>query len=132
MNADLILHHESSDWWSFQDINPPDVEACGGLSGPMAVVVSEETPRKLNFNNLITFDCIMLRLFLFIYIFVVKLCRTLAEGILGETLSKFSIWGLYITFVLAVGRFIRMQCSDLRMRIPYENLPTCDRYHHRH
>lgn len=50
------------------------------------------------------------------------------EGILGETLSKFSIWGLYITFVLAVGRFIRLQCSDLRMRIPSENLPSCDRY----
>lgn len=50
------------------------------------------------------------------------------EGLLGETLSKFSIWGLYITFVLAVGRFIRLQCSDLRMRIPYENLPSCDRY----
>ncbi|KAL0370555.1 UNVERIFIED_CONTAM: Piezo-type mechanosensitive ion channel [Sesamum angustifolium] len=66
---------------------------CGVLSGPMAVIVSEETP----------------------------------QGFLGETLSKFSIWGLYITFVLAVGRFIRMQCSDLRMRIPYENLPSCDR-----
>ncbi|KAK6940875.1 Piezo non-specific cation channel, R-Ras-binding domain, partial [Dillenia turbinata] len=50
-----------------------------------------------------------------------------SEGIIGETLSKFSIWGLYITFVLAVGRFIRLQCSDLRMRIPYENLPSCDR-----
>lgn len=51
------------------------------------------------------------------------------EGLLGETLSKSSIWGLYITFVLAVGRFIRLQCSDLRMRIPFENLPSCDRYH---
>ncbi|CAL5353858.1 unnamed protein product [Camellia sinensis] len=49
------------------------------------------------------------------------------QGIIGETLSQFSIWGLYITFVLAVGRFIRLQCSDLRMRIPYENLPSCDR-----
>ncbi|XP_020526921.1 piezo-type mechanosensitive ion channel homolog isoform X2 [Amborella trichopoda] len=49
------------------------------------------------------------------------------QGILGETLSKFSIWSLYLTFVLAVGRFIRLQCSDLRMRIPYENLPSCDR-----
>ncbi|KAI5316045.1 hypothetical protein L3X38_045221 [Prunus dulcis] len=64
------------------------------LRGPMAIIVSEETP---------------------------------PEGILGDTLSKFSIWGLYITFVLAVGRFIRLQCSDLRMRIPYENLPSCDR-----
>ncbi|KAH6827652.1 piezo-type mechanosensitive ion channel component [Perilla frutescens var. hirtella] len=93
VNADLVLHHEEYEWWSFQDINPPDADACGGLSGPMAVIVSEETP----------------------------------QGFLGETLSKFSIWGLYITFVLAVGRFIRMQCSDLRMRIPFENLPSCDR-----
>ncbi|XP_047959723.1 piezo-type mechanosensitive ion channel homolog isoform X1 [Salvia hispanica] len=93
VNADLVLHRETHDWWSFQDINPPDADACGGLSGPMAVVVSEESP----------------------------------QGFLGETLSKFSIWGLYITFVLAVGRFIRMQCSDLRMRIPFENLPSCDR-----
>ncbi|KAM7258251.1 hypothetical protein ACFE04_013992 [Oxalis oulophora] len=53
--------------------------------------------------------------------------ETPPQGILGDTLSKFSIWGLYITFVLAVGRFIRLQCSDLRMRIPYENLPSCDR-----
>ncbi|XP_057780295.1 piezo-type mechanosensitive ion channel homolog isoform X2 [Salvia miltiorrhiza] len=93
VNAELVLHHETYDWWSFQDMNPPNADGCRGLWGPMAVVVSEETP----------------------------------QGILGETLSKFSIWGLYITFVLAVGRFIRMQCSDLRMRIPYENLPSCDR-----
>jgi hypothetical protein len=50
------------------------------------------------------------------------------KGLIGETLSKFSIWSLYITFVLAVGRFIRLQCSDIRMRVPYENFPTCDRY----
>jgi hypothetical protein len=49
------------------------------------------------------------------------------NGLIGETLSKFSIWSLYITFVLAVGRFIRLQCSDIRMRIPYENFPACDR-----
>ncbi|KAL3696338.1 hypothetical protein R1sor_010414 [Riccia sorocarpa] len=49
------------------------------------------------------------------------------RGIIGETLSKFSIWSLYITFVLAVGRFIRLQCSDIRMRIPFENFPACDR-----
>ncbi|PQM34975.1 piezo-type mechanosensitive ion channel homolog isoform X1 [Prunus yedoensis var. nudiflora] len=68
----------------FHDINSSDVDGCGGLRGPMAIIVSEETPR---------------------------------QGILGDTLSKFSIWG----------RFIRLQCSDLRMRIPYENLPSCDR-----
>ncbi|KAF3663516.1 Piezo-type mechanosensitive ion channel -like protein [Capsicum annuum] len=93
VSADIILNRGVSDWWSFHDINSLDVKGCGGLRGPMAIIVSEETP----------------------------------QGLLGDTLSKFSIWGLYITFVLAVGRFIRLQCSDLRMRIPYENLPSCDR-----
>ncbi|GAB2300559.1 hypothetical protein Dimus_034600 [Dionaea muscipula] len=91
--ADLVINHEPREWWSFNDINSLNVGECEGFTGPMAIVVSEETP----------------------------------QGILGDTLSKFSIWGLYLTFVLAVGRFIRLQCSDLRMRIPYENLPSCDR-----
>ncbi|KAJ7977462.1 piezo-type mechanosensitive ion channel-like [Quillaja saponaria] len=94
VSADLIIKHESFDWWSFHDINSSDLSGCGRMGGPMAIIVSEETP---------------------------------PQGFLGDTLSKFSIWGLYITFVLAVGRFIRLQCSDLRMRIPYENLPSCDR-----
>ncbi|XP_031279983.1 piezo-type mechanosensitive ion channel homolog isoform X2 [Pistacia vera] len=94
VSADLVLNRADYSWWSFHDINSSDIRGCGGLTGPIAVVVSEETP---------------------------------PQGILGDTLSKFSIWGLYITFVLAVGRFIRLQCSDLRMRIPYENLPSCDR-----
>lgn len=89
----LVLNRGESEWWSFFDISLLNSSVCGDLRGPMAIVVSEETP----------------------------------QGFLGETLSKFSIWGLYITFVLAVGRFIRLQCSDLRMRIPYENLPSCDR-----
>ncbi|KAI9080274.1 hypothetical protein K1719_037668 [Acacia pycnantha] len=94
VSADLMINHEQYEWWSFHDINSSYSSACGGLTGPMAIIVSEETP---------------------------------PQGILGDTLSKFSIWGLYITFVLAVGRFIRLQCSDLRMRIPFENLPSCDR-----
>ncbi|CAL0320586.1 unnamed protein product [Lupinus luteus] len=95
VSADLILNREQFEWWAFRDIQASNFSrVCGGLTGPMAIIVSEETP---------------------------------PQGILGDTLSKFSIWGLYITFVLAVGRFIRLQCSDLRMRIPYENLPSCDR-----
>ncbi|XP_068663316.1 piezo-type mechanosensitive ion channel homolog isoform X1 [Aristolochia californica] len=93
VSGDLSLNHGSLQWWSFHSINATDMAGCEGLTGPMAIIVSEETP----------------------------------QGILGETLSKFSIWSLYLTFVLAVGRFIRLQCSDLRMRIPYENLPSCDR-----
>lgn len=94
VSAELVINRAALEWWSFHDINSSAVRGCGGLTGPMAIIVSEETP---------------------------------PQGILGDTLSKFSIWGLYITFVLAVGRFIRLQCSDLRMRIPYENLPSCDR-----
>lgn len=95
VSADLVINREQLEWWAFKDINPSNLSRfCGGLTGPMAIIISEETP---------------------------------PQGILGDTLSKFSIWGLYITFVLAVGRFIRLQCSDLRMRIPYENLPSCDR-----
>lgn len=92
VSGNLSLSRDFPPWWSFH-VNGSDSFGCDGLTGPMAVVVSEETP----------------------------------QGILGETLSKFSIWGIYITFVLAVGRFIRLQCSDLRMRIPFENLPSCDR-----
>uniref|UniRef100_A0A7N0TBC5 Piezo non-specific cation channel R-Ras-binding domain-containing protein n=1 Tax=Kalanchoe fedtschenkoi TaxID=63787 RepID=A0A7N0TBC5_KALFE len=94
VSADLVLHRDFPEWWSFDSLNFSNMTGCGDLTGPMAIVVSEETP---------------------------------PQGILGDTLSKFSIWGLYITFVLAVGRFVRLQCSDLRMRIPYENLPSCDR-----
>uniref|UniRef100_A0A0D9Y910 Uncharacterized protein n=1 Tax=Oryza glumipatula TaxID=40148 RepID=A0A0D9Y910_9ORYZ len=93
VSGELLLNNGTPPWWSFYDTNPSDLAGCQGLNGPMAIVVSEETP----------------------------------QGIIGETLSKFSIWSLYITFVLAVARFIRLQCSDLRMRIPYENLPSCDR-----
>ncbi|KAK3164410.1 hypothetical protein QOZ80_1AG0017640 [Eleusine coracana subsp. coracana] len=93
VSGELVLNNGIPPWWSFYDTNPSDLAGCQGLNGPMAIVVSEETP----------------------------------QGIIGETLSKFSIWSLYITFVLAVARFIRLQCSDLRMRIPFENLPSCDR-----
>ncbi|KAM6577680.1 hypothetical protein CsatB_029517 [Cannabis sativa] len=93
VSGELFLNRGNPEWWSFHDIDVSNIGGCGDLAGPLAIVVSEETP----------------------------------QGILGETLSKFSIWGLYITFVLAVGRFIRLQCSDLRMRIPFENLPSCDR-----
>ncbi|MCO5611380.1 hypothetical protein L7F22_065633 [Adiantum nelumboides] len=58
---------------------------------------------------------------------VIAVSEEVPQGLLGDTLSKFSITSLYITFVLAVGRFIRLQCADLRMRIPFENFPSCDR-----
>ncbi|CAI5464139.1 unnamed protein product [Closterium sp. Yama58-4] len=69
------------------------LEACGEVSGPAAITVSEEVP----------------------------------AGVLGEAMQTFSITGLYVTFVLALGRLIRSQSSDLRLKIPYENLPSCER-----
>ncbi|CAN1234123.1 Piezo-type mechanosensitive ion channel homolog [Linum perenne] len=79
VSADLILNRANFSWWMFYDINSTDIGGCGGLTGPTAVIVSEETP---------------------------------PQGILGDTISKFSIWGLYITFVLAVGRLIAI-CEDI-------------------
>eukprot|EP01018_Ginkgo_biloba_P028454 Gb_34724 [translate_table: standard] len=93
VSGSLIMNRRASPWWSFYHNNASELETCCRLTGPTAIVVSEETP----------------------------------QGFIGDTLSKFSIWSLYITFVLAVGRFFRLQCSDLRMRIPYENFPSCDR-----
>ncbi|KAF6171659.1 hypothetical protein GIB67_042174 [Kingdonia uniflora] len=94
VSGDLVLNRGIPEWWSFHDMSASAGGGCGRLTGPMAIIISEETP---------------------------------PQGILGDTLSKFSIWSLYISFVLAVGRFIRLQCSDLRMRIPFENLPSCNR-----
>lgn len=49
INADLVLNREQFEWWAFKDVNPPNISRfCGGLTGPMAIIVSEETPpRKL-------------------------------------------------------------------------------------
>lgn len=49
VNADLILNREQFEWWAFKDVNPPNISKfCGGLTGPMAIIISEETPpRKL-------------------------------------------------------------------------------------
>ncbi|KAJ6305825.1 hypothetical protein OIU78_021200 [Salix suchowensis] len=68
VSGDLVLNRGNPEWWSFHDIDLSS--GCGQFGGPMAIIVSEETP---------------------------------------------------------LGRFIRLQCADLRMRIPFENLPSCDR-----
>lgn len=46
VSADLMLNRGNSEWWSFHNVNLSDVSVCGGLTGPMAIIVSEETPRK--------------------------------------------------------------------------------------
>lgn len=48
-------------------------------------------------------------------------------GLIGQTLSSFGIIGLYITVVLAIGRFLRFSTRNMRMRIQYEDLPTTKR-----
>ena len=38
------MNHGDHRWWSFHDVNASDFKGCGGLMGPTAVIVSEETP----------------------------------------------------------------------------------------
>lgn len=45
-------------------------------------------------------------------------------GLLGQTLGSLSISGLYIGFVFAIGRIMRGAFSNLRARIPYDELPS--------
>lgn len=40
------MNHADSEWWSFHNINASDIKGCEGLSGPMAIIVSEETPPR--------------------------------------------------------------------------------------
>ncbi|KAG2488469.1 hypothetical protein HYH03_012974 [Edaphochlamys debaryana] len=58
---------------------------------------------------------------------LVAVLEPVQSGLLGETLSRFGITGLYITFVLAIGRFLRLSVSSLRLRIPTEDLPSTRR-----
>ena len=46
------------------------------------------------------------------------------SGLLGETLSSVGITGLYVTLVFGLGRFLRMSLTNIRMRIPYQDLPN--------
>lgn len=45
-------------------------------------------------------------------------------GFIGVTLSRFGIIGLYSVFVYGIGRFLRLSMSNLRMRVPFEDLPS--------
>ena len=46
------------------------------------------------------------------------------SGLLGETLSSVGITGLYVTLIFGLGRFVRLALTNLRMRIPYQDLPN--------
>lgn len=45
-------------------------------------------------------------------------------GLLGERLGSLSISGLYLGFVLAIGRLLRSTFGNLREKIPYDELPS--------
>eukprot|EP00798_Chlamydomonas_sp_ICE-L_P012049 gene12049-15154_t len=58
---------------------------------------------------------------------VVFVLEKVQAGFLGATLSSFGITGLYLTFVLGIGRFLRLSIQNLRLRIPTEDLPSTRR-----
>ena len=51
VSGDLVLNRGNPEWWSFHDINALNFGGCGELAGPMAIIVSEETPRKCYRTN---------------------------------------------------------------------------------
>ena len=58
---------------------------------------------------------------------IVAVLDRVQGGIIGATLTKFGVIGLYSVFVLGIGRFLRLSITNLRMRIPFEDLPTTRR-----
>lgn len=46
VSGDLVLNRGNPEWWSFYDLDISDAHGCGKFPGPMAIIVSEETPRK--------------------------------------------------------------------------------------
>ena len=54
---------------------------------------------------------------------MIAVLERVQAGIIGETLTSIGILGLYITVVLAIGRFLRFSTKNMRMRIQYEDLP---------
>ena len=60
---------------------------------------------------------------------VLILEKTIGETVLSSLFgSKGSLIGLYVSFVLVVGRFIHLSFSSgLRQKIPYDELPSTDK-----
>jgi hypothetical protein len=58
---------------------------------------------------------------------IVVLLDRVQGGIIGATINKFGVVGLYTVFVYGIGRFLRLSVTNLRMRIPFEDLPTTRR-----
>lgn len=50
VSADILMNHADSKWWwSFHNLKASEnISACEGMDGPVAIIMSEETPpRKL-------------------------------------------------------------------------------------
>jgi hypothetical protein len=58
---------------------------------------------------------------------IVSAIERVQSGLIGETLSSMGITGLYVTLVFGLGRFLRMGLTNIRMRIPYQDLPSVER-----
>lgn len=58
---------------------------------------------------------------------LVSVLDRVQTGIIGRTLSSYGIAGLYTVFVYGIGRFLRFSVVNLRMRIPFEDLPNVRR-----
>jgi hypothetical protein len=58
---------------------------------------------------------------------IVSAIERVQSGLIGETLSSMGITSLYVTLVFGLGRFLRMGLTNIRMRIPYQDLPCVDR-----
>ena len=58
---------------------------------------------------------------------MVAVLESVQGGLIGQTLSKFGIAGLYTVFVYGIGRFLRLSMTNIRTRIPFEDLPNTRR-----
>lgn len=48
-------------------------------------------------------------------------------GILASALTGIGLVGIYVTFVLGIGRFLRLTVANMRVYIPFEDLPDVTR-----
>jgi Piezo non-specific cation channel, R-Ras-binding domain len=54
---------------------------------------------------------------------IVAALERVQSGTIGEAVSSVGITGLYVTLVAGLGRFVRLSIANMRMRIPYQDLP---------
>ena len=54
---------------------------------------------------------------------IVASLERVQSGTIGEAVVSLGITGLYVTIVFGIGRFVRLSIANMRMRIPYQDLP---------